>query len=136
MEQPDREAEPHFSHPVRQIVLMLVVLGFTGVLTYVALPRVFPVFEANPYLNGFIILVFLIGVAACFGQVFSLIRSTRWIKGFATNREGHDLYEPPQLMVSLAQLLRQRGARGQISATSTRSIHRPRPAQARPWFPD
>ena len=26
MDQPDREVEPHFSHPIRQIILMLIVL--------------------------------------------------------------------------------------------------------------
>lgn len=31
MDQPDREAEPQFSHPVRQIVMMLVVLALAGV---------------------------------------------------------------------------------------------------------
>ena len=122
MDQPDREAEPHFSHPVRQIISMLIVLGLTGVLVYIALPRVFPVFEANPYLNGFIVFVFAIGVVACFLQVLSLIYSTNWIKEFAAHREGQDLNQPPRLLVPLASLLRSRGARSQISATSTRSI--------------
>ncbi len=120
MEQPDREAEPHFSHPVRQIIQMLIVLGFTGAITVLALPRVLPVFEANPYLNGFIFLVFIVGVVACFMQVFSLIASARWIKGFATSGDAD--VEPPRLLVTLASLLRQRGVRGQVSATSTRSI--------------
>jgi len=122
MELPDREAEPHFSQPVRQIFFMLTVLGLTGALTYVALPRVLPVFQANPALNGFIVFVFVVGVLACFAQVFSLISSTRWIKAFATHAEGSDQLQPPQLLVPLASLLRSRGAKGQISATSTRSI--------------
>lgn len=122
MELPDREAEPHFSQPVRQIFSMLTVLGLTGGLTYIALPRVFPVFEANPYLNGFIVFVFVVGVLACFGQVFSLITSTRWIKSFATRQEGYENMQPPRLLVPLASLLRARGARGQISASSARSI--------------
>lgn len=122
MDLPDREAEPHFSHPVRQIFFMLTVLGLTGALTYIALPRVFPVFEANPYLNGFIVFVFFVGVLACFAQVFSLISSTRWIKAFATRAEGFQQLHPPQLLVPLASLLRSRSAKGQISQTSTRSI--------------
>ena len=31
----------------------------TGAKVFVALPRVLPVFEANPYLNGFIFIVFI-----------------------------------------------------------------------------
>ncbi len=122
MDQPDREAELHFSHPVRQIMLMLISLGLTGVLIYVALPRVFPIFEANPYLNGFIILVFLIGVLACFIQVLSLISCVRWIEGFAAQHPGHEMVRPPQLLAPLASLLRSRGARSQISSASTSSI--------------
>jgi hypothetical protein len=122
MDQPARKVEPHFSHPVRQILLMLIVLGLTGLLVYVALPRVLPVFEANPYLNGFILFVFLIGVFACFAQVFSLIYSVRWIENFAGEREGHEFDTAPSLLAPLAALLRTRGARAQIGSSSARSI--------------
>ncbi|WP_204115447.1 biopolymer transporter ExbB [Shimia biformata] len=122
MDQPDLEAELHFSHPIRQIVMMLIVLGLTGALIYFALPRVFPVFQANPYLNGFIFFVFLIGVFACFAQVLSLISSVRWIEGFAGQLPEHEQVVPPSLLAPLAALLRKRGAHSQISASSARSI--------------
>ena len=66
MAQTTPEAQPHFSQPWRPIFLMLVVLGLCGFGAFLALPRVLPVFEANPYLNGFIVAVFVVGVAACF----------------------------------------------------------------------
>ena len=69
MDQPEREAEPHFSQPYRQILTMLIVLGLVGFGAYIAYPQVAPVFLANPYLNGFIGFVFVIGVLACFWQV-------------------------------------------------------------------
>lgn len=122
MGQPDREIEPQFSHPIRQIILMLVVLGLTGFGAFVALPRVLPVFQANPWLNGFILFVFVTGVLACFWQVFQLIGSVRWIEGFAARRPGHDFIKAPQLLAPLATLLRQRGRRMQIASTSARSI--------------
>ena len=121
MTMPDLETRPVFSQPVRQITLMLIVLGLSGAGSFLALPRVLPVFEAKPYLNGFIIFVFLIGVLACFYQVFQLIRSVRWIERFATNTLDSSI-KPPLLLAPLASLLRQRGARMQVSATSTRSI--------------
>ncbi|PIE13541.1 MAG: biopolymer transporter ExbB [Rhodobacterales bacterium] len=121
MEQPDREAEPQFSHPIRQIVLMLVVLGLSTAGGVLALPRVLPVFQANPYLNGFILFVFVIGLLACFWQVAQLIRSVRWIEGFAGSRGAGDV-SAPQLLAPLATLLRSRGARSQISSSSARSI--------------
>ncbi|SLN31560.1 hypothetical protein ROG8370_01264 [Roseovarius gaetbuli] len=122
MDQPDREVEPQFSHPVRQIVLMVLVLGLTGLGAFVALPRVLPVFQANPWLNGFIVFVFLIGVVACFWQVFQLIGSARWIEGFVARTPGHELTKPPQLLAPLATMLRSRGKRMQIASTSARSI--------------
>ena len=122
MDQPDREVEPQFSRPIRQIVLMLVVLGLTMAGAFLALPRVMPVFEANPWLNGFIFFVFVIGVVACFWQVFQLIGSVRWIEGFAAQHPGHELTKAPLLLAPLATMLRQRGKRMQIASTSARSI--------------
>jgi hypothetical protein len=120
MDQPDREAEPQFSQPLRQIVSMLLVLGLAAFVVVLALPRVLPVFEANPYLNGFILFVFLIGVLACFLQVAQLINSVRWIEGFSKGRGESRI--APRLLAPLAALLRTRGARMQIGASSTRSI--------------
>ncbi|PWG17708.1 biopolymer transporter ExbB [Salibaculum griseiflavum] len=118
----EAEAEPHFSQPVRQIISMLIVLGLVAAGAVFAYPRVAGVFLANPYLNGFIGLVFVIGVLSCFGQVYQLIGSVRWIEGFALQRPGHEIIRAPQLLAPLATLLRSRGARMQLSSTSARSI--------------
>ncbi|TCS60448.1 hypothetical protein EDD52_11446 [Primorskyibacter sedentarius] len=119
MEQPDLEAQAHFSQPVRQVILMLLVLVLTGAGAFLALPRVLPVFQSNPYLNGFILFVFGLGVLACFWQVGQLINSVRWIEEFVTERETR---KAPLLLAPLATLLRMRGRRMQITTTSTRSI--------------
>jgi hypothetical protein len=118
----DRRAEPQFSQPVRQIVMMLIVLALTiasGILIY---PTVAGVFLSSPVLNGFIVLVFLIGVIACFWQVTTLIASVSWIEGFALDRPGHELTQSPQLLASLAALLSERRSRKALSSSSTRSI--------------
>jgi hypothetical protein len=122
MEQPDLEAEPQFSQPFRQIMLMILVLGLTSFVVFLALPSILPVFEANPYLNGFIMFVFLVGVIACFWQVAQLFNSVRWIESFARDHEDMSGLNAPRLLAPLAALLRTRGARMQISASSTRSI--------------
>lgn len=123
MDQPDREAEPHiFTQPYSQILTMLVVLGLVGVGAYLAYPKVSPVFLANPWFNGFIAFVFVIGVLACFWQVIQLVNSVIWIEGFASDRPGHQFTNAPRLLASLAALLRKRGARAQIGSSSSRSI--------------
>lgn len=121
MAQPDREQRPQFSQPVRQISLMLIVLALTGFGAFLALPSVFPIFAPNPYLNGVIVFVFVIGVFACFYQVFQLIGSVRWIENFASDSPDPET-SAPQMLAPLAALLRTRGARMQINASSTRSI--------------
>jgi hypothetical protein len=122
MDKPDREAEPYFSQPIRQIVSMLVVLGLVAGGAYIAFPRVAPVFLANPYLNGFIILVFFIGVLACFIQVVQLMSSVRWIVGFAARIPGHEFTKVPRMLGPLAALLRSRGKQMHITSSSAQSI--------------
>lgn len=117
-----RQAEVFFSQPVRQIVLMLLVVALAGVGFYFAYPSLSRVFVENPYLNSFIALVFGIGVITCFLQVFQLIASVNWIEDFVAHRPGHELTKAPSLLAPLAALLRARGARVQISSSSQRSI--------------
>ncbi|MEW2911234.1 biopolymer transporter ExbB [Leisingera sp. JC11] len=121
MAQPDRKTRPQFSQPVRQIIMMLIALGLSGFGAFVALPRVLPVFEANPWLNGFIVLVFVIGVLACFWQVVQLIGSVRWIERFAGG-DNQEHRRPPSMLAPLASLLGSRSARMQLGSASTRSI--------------
>jgi len=121
MAQPPSETRVQFSQPVRQIMMMLIALGLSGFGAFVALPRVLPVFQSNPWLNGFILLVFVFGVLACFWQVIQLIGSVRWIERFAAG-ETHDEDRPPSLLAPLATMLRSRAARMQLGSSSTRSI--------------
>ncbi len=117
-----RSTAPRFTQPVSQILTMLVIVGLTAFGAWIAFPRVAPVFLANPWLNGFIGFVFLIGVLATFWQVVQLFGSVRWIEGFAAQRPGHEVARAPRLLAPLAALLRERGARAQIGASSSRSI--------------
>ncbi|WP_438990982.1 biopolymer transporter ExbB [Lentibacter sp.] len=119
---PEREAELYFSQPLRQIVLMLLALGLAGFVTLLALPQVLPVFEANPYLNGFIVFVFAVGVLATFWQIYQMMRSVRWIEAFAADVAEREGVRPPSLLTPLANLLSSRGRGRQISSGSARSI--------------
>ncbi|MDA9208055.1 biopolymer transporter ExbB [Octadecabacter sp.] len=122
METGEQKAEPQFSQPFSQIILMLVALGLVTAGVIVAFPRVGPVFLANPYLNGFILLVFVFGVLSCFVQVWQLIKSVAWIEGFAGERLGASAIKAPGMLAPLATLLASRGSRMQLSSSSARSI--------------
>lgn len=118
----EKKPAPFFSQPVRQILLMLIVVVLVAAGAWLAFPTVAPVFLANPWLNGVIFGVFVVGVLACFLQVFQLMSSVAWIEGFAGGRPGADIAAPPRLLAPLANLLRTKGARSNLSASSTRSI--------------
>jgi len=116
------EASPTFSQPIRQIVLMLLVAVLVGSGAWLIHSEVAGIFQANPLLNGFIAGVFLLGVVTCFWQVLILAQSVSWIEDFVRHVPGHDVTKPPRLLAPLASLLRSRGAKMQISSSSSRSI--------------
>lgn len=122
MKRPVREAEPFFSQPVRQIVLMLIVILLVGVGVWLISARIFTVFVDNPWLNGTILTVIGIGVFTCFWQVAQLVYSVGWIEAFASGRPGFEGRDAPRLLAPLAAMLQSRGARSQISNSSARSI--------------
>lgn len=101
------------------MLLISVLVAIGGWMMY---PAVAPVFLANPWLNGFIGLVALLGIFATFWQVFQIWGSVTWIEDFVAHRPGHDFTAAPLLLASLAALLRTRGSRAEISSSSSRSI--------------
>ncbi len=120
MDQTHLKLETQFTQPVRQITMMLAVVAMTTTGAIVAAPSVLPIFFANLWLNGFIVLVFFIGVASCFAQVFQLISSVRWIENFVANRVRLTA-KVPKVLAPLATLLGTRSSQMKIAATSTQS---------------
>ncbi|WP_372837853.1 biopolymer transporter ExbB [Phaeovulum sp.] len=118
----DRPIKPQFSQPVRQIMAMIVVLGLVGMGGYFAYSRIYPIFLANPWLNGLIFAVFVMGILACFWQLYQLVLSVSWIEGFASDRPGETLSHAPSLLAPLAAMLGARGVHREIATSSARSI--------------
>lgn len=126
-------ANPRFSQPIRQIVLMVTVLALVLAGGWVAYGRILPIFQANLWLNGFILGVFGLGILACFWQVGQLIRSVSWIERFAERRrhavekgiaargEADTGDQPPRLLAPLAALLGTRGPVGGVISTGAAS---------------
>ena len=101
---------------------MIFVLIAVLFVAYLLFPAVAPIFLSSPYLNGFILSVFLLGVLACFWQVYILVSSVYWIEGFVSDRPGHEFAKPPRILASLEALLRDKKSRININALSARSI--------------
>ena len=115
------EATRQFTQPIRQIVVMLAISALIGAGGYLAQDLLISIYEANIYLNGFIIGVFGIGVLACFMQVFALISSISWLKRF-TNGDGSFAGSPPRLLTSLVSLMRIRQSKMKIGTAASHSI--------------
>jgi hypothetical protein len=111
-----------FTKPLRQVSLMLLSLTLVALGVSLAYPRISGIFLANIWLNGFILLVFVIGALATIWQVIQLFSSVRWIGGFVAETPGHQITIAPRLLAPLASLLRSRGSTSHISSTSARSI--------------
>lgn len=122
METPDRAEPTHFSQPISQILSMLIVLVLVAFGGRLLVPKVAPVFLANPYLNGFIALVFVIGVLTCFWQVYQVAGSVRWLEGFVSGDRARSAGRAPRLLAPLATLLRSRPGMMRIGASSSRTI--------------
>jgi hypothetical protein len=116
------EADLRFTRPIRQVVLLVMVTAVVVLGLVATFPMLRGVFLAKPLLNGFVGLVFLFGIAICFLQLLQLLQSVRWLDDFVRRRPGHELTTPPRLLAPLAALLRQRGAKMQISSSNARSI--------------
>ena len=114
--------QAQFSQPIRQLLFMLVAIGLVAAGFYLGQEQIIAIFQSNLYLNGVIFGVFVLGVLSCFNQVFLLMNSVRWIERFAREAGGHSYSAAPSLLAPLATLLRQRGARTQVSSSSGRSI--------------
>lgn len=116
------QSKTEFAQPVRQILAMLIALAAVGAVSYFLYGPIRTVFFANVGLNALIGGVFIIGLLACFYQVYALVASVSWIEGFAIDRPGHEFVAPPRLLASLNALLRDQRARQALTSTSTRSI--------------
>ena len=110
-----------FTHPRRQSVIMLIILGLFCVLLAIMAPSLLPVFESSPYLNGFIFLVFLVGVLACYWQVWQVARSVGWINAYAIGNP-HKLRGTPRLLAPLVVLMKGNQLPTGMSTASAQSI--------------
>ncbi|MFN3721575.1 MAG: biopolymer transporter ExbB [Paracoccaceae bacterium] len=101
---------------------MLVIVALVAAGAWLIHGQVAEVFQSNLWLNGFIAFIFVLGVFTCFWQVLILIQSVSWIEDFVGHGPGAESQRVPRLLAPLASLLRSRGQKMQISASSSRSI--------------
>jgi hypothetical protein len=113
---------PRITRPTRQIVLMLIICGAVAAGGVLVWPQVQPVFLASPFLNGTIGVVFIVGVLACFFQVFQLFSSVAWIEQIAGAAPQDATERPPRLLAAMTGIARVRGRGLQVTGPAARSM--------------
>jgi len=109
--------------PTRYLTRMLVFLAAVVAVAAVLYRPLTVSFAANPYLNGLILVVLVIGIIYAFRQVVSLQPEVRWAQVQARDEDRATPAEPPRLLAPVAALLASRGgSRLRMSALSLRSL--------------
>jgi hypothetical protein len=116
------QRSPRITRPTRQIVLMVIICAVVLAGGAVIWPSVQPVFLAAPVLNGLIGVVFVIGVLACFMQVFQLFSSITWIEAIAGGAPQEATERPPRLLAAMTGIARVRGRGMQVTGPAARSM--------------
>lgn len=100
------------------IIFLVAVVVVVGVL----LGPVLRAFNANPALNGLILLVLLLGIAYSFRQVLRLRPEVDWIETFRRNDPGLSIARAPVLLAPMAAMLGERQGQVSLSTLSLRSL--------------
>ncbi|TVQ37424.1 MAG: flagellar motor protein MotA [Geminicoccaceae bacterium] len=98
-------------------IILLALLATAAVVALLA-DVLWTTFLYNPWLNGTIGFVFLIGVAYAIGRIWRLRAELRWIEAFRTNAPGFSTAEQPRLLAPLATLLTEQERRGRSTLTT------------------
>lgn len=79
-------------------------------------------FTANPWLNGLIMLVLLLGIVFAFIQVLRLNPEVRWVNNFRIGDPGLEVTRAPVLLAPMATMLSDQVGDVSLSTTSMRSL--------------
>lgn len=102
---------------VKMIIFLILGVMLGGILA----PQLASAFWANPFINGLILFVLVIGILLSFRQVTRLVPEIRWVNSL---QEGSmaDANAQPVLLAPVAFILRDRIGEGIITPSSLRSI--------------
>jgi hypothetical protein len=110
------------TQPVVYLWRMLGFLAFVAVVTVAVWAQLRTAFEANPVLNGIILVVLLFGIGWNVRQVLVLRTEVTWLEGFRSVR-GADQRVQPRLLAPMASMLSaRRTERVSMSAIAMRSL--------------
>src|SRR5580692_5956797 len=101
---------------------MLVFLVLCGLIGFVLQKQILNAFNANPWLNGLIGLVLLIGIVLSFARVIRLFPEVSWVNSYRRADPNHTARAPTLLAPMAAILGSDRAGRLTISAQTMRAF--------------
>src|ERR1700685_3252646 len=105
------------------LVRMLVFLVLCGLIAFVLQRQITNAFNANPWLNGLILAVLLIGIILSFLRVIRLFPEVKWVNSFRTADPGIAVAKAPTLLAPMTAILGgERIGRVAISAQTMRAF--------------
>lgn len=103
------------THPRPYLIRMLAFLLLIGSVVAALSGTLAHAFESNPMLNGFILLVLLIGIAWNLRQVITLVPEVRWLETFQRARAELAGLPAPRMLAPMAHMLTSREGSGRDS---------------------
>jgi hypothetical protein len=105
---------PAMTNPQRFINRMILFLLLAGLAVASVYEVVFRIFFYNPFLNGLILGVLLVGIVYIVRRVLGLKPEIRWIEAFRTQQPGFSLQAAPRLLAPVAGALGEQQRRGRL----------------------
>src|ERR1700730_17906416 len=111
------------SSPRIFLIRMLVFLILCALIAFVLQRQILNAFLANPWLNGLIIGVLMIGIILSFHHVIRLFREVSWVNGYRSADPKLEPAREPKLLAPMAAMLgSERAERVAISAQTMRAF--------------
>src|SRR5271170_7201702 len=105
------------------LIRMLVFLILCGLIAFVLQHQILNAFMANPWLNGLIVGVLLIGIILAFARVIRLFPEVSWVNSFRRSDPALVTAREPKLLAPMAAILgSERADRVSISAQTMRAF--------------
>ncbi|MCB9994490.1 MAG: flagellar motor protein MotA [Hyphomicrobiaceae bacterium] len=106
--------------PAVYLVKMIIFLILVGMIGAIITPQLVTAFWSNPFINGLIIFVLVVGILLSFRQVIRLFPEVRWVNSLQSGDLRHA--GEPTLLGPIATILRNRMGEAVITPAALRSL--------------
>jgi hypothetical protein len=111
------------TRPTRYLTNMSIVVIAVALVAGLLAPALYSYFMGNPWVNGTILGILLLGIVYIFGQVLRLGPEVTWLENFRRNQASLTQKDMPRLLAPMATMLAdRRGGKVSLSALSLRTL--------------